>query len=143
MVSLAVFQNSFNFVTTLASQLSFPRILTVRTWAPPPPPPPHCLSRGNCRTAASSPPPKIVLDSLRVLEWDKLCDSVASFAATSLGKKAIKEQLWSLNKTYDHSLSLLQETNAIVEMYNYGAMVDFVPFHSSLVSLHLPSIPVQ
>lgn len=140
MVSLAVFQNSVNFVTTLASQLPFPRVLTVRTWAPLPP---HCLSRGNCRTASSSSPPKIALDSLRVLEWDKLCDSVAFFAATSLGKKAIKEQLWSLNKTYDHSLSLLQETNALVEMYNYGAMVDFVPFHSSLVSLHLPSIPVQ
>lgn len=34
--------------------------------------------------------PSIVLDSLRVLEWDKVCDSVASFAGTSLGKKATK-----------------------------------------------------
>lgn len=29
-------------------------------------------------------------DSLRVLEWDKLCDSVASFARTSLGREATK-----------------------------------------------------
>lgn len=28
--------------------------------------------------------------SLRVLEWDKLCDSVASFAGTSLGREAAK-----------------------------------------------------
>ena len=32
----------------------------------------------------------IRLDSLRALEWDKLCDSVASFARTSLGRQAIK-----------------------------------------------------
>lgn len=29
-------------------------------------------------------------DSLRVLEWDKLCDVVASFARTSLGREATK-----------------------------------------------------
>jgi len=29
-------------------------------------------------------------DSLRVLEWDKLCDVVASFATTSLGRQALK-----------------------------------------------------
>lgn len=29
-------------------------------------------------------------DSLRVLEWDKLCDVVASFARTSLGRQATK-----------------------------------------------------
>lgn len=32
----------------------------------------------------------IHFDSLRALEWDKLCDSVASFARTSLGRQAIK-----------------------------------------------------
>ncbi|CAN8243731.1 unnamed protein product [Cochlearia groenlandica] len=30
------------------------------------------------------------IDSLRVLEWDKLCDVVASFARTSLGRQATK-----------------------------------------------------
>ncbi|KAL3524499.1 hypothetical protein ACH5RR_017333 [Cinchona calisaya] len=75
----------------------------------------------------------IVLDSLRVLEWDKVCDSVASFAGTSLGKQAAEEQLWSLNKTYEESLRLLEETNAVVEMYKYGAVMDFVGIDSSLV----------
>ena len=34
-------------------------------------------------------------DSLRVLEWDKLCDCVASFARTSLGREATK--VWTLS----------------------------------------------
>ncbi|XP_071929480.1 uncharacterized protein [Coffea arabica] len=76
---------------------------------------------------------RIVLDSLRVLEWDKLCDSVASFAGTCLGKQASKEQLWSLNKTYEDSVRLLQETNAAVEMHKYGAMLDFVGIDTALV----------
>ncbi|XP_071911669.1 uncharacterized protein [Coffea arabica] len=76
---------------------------------------------------------RIVLDSLRVLEWDKLCDSVASFAGTCLGKQATKEQLWSLNKTYEDSVRLLQETNAVVEMHKYGAMLDFVGIDTALV----------
>lgn len=75
----------------------------------------------------------IVLDSLRLLEWDKLCDSVASFAGTCLGKRAIKKQLWSLNKTYEDSVRLLQETNAAVEMHKYGAMLDFVGIDTALV----------
>lgn len=32
--------------------------------------------------------PRVVYDSLRVLEWDKLCHSVSSFARTSLGREA-------------------------------------------------------
>ncbi|KAL0546625.1 hypothetical protein IC582_016537 [Cucumis melo] len=62
----------------------------------------------------------IRLDSLRALEWDKLCDSVASFARTSLGRQAIKAQLWSSNWTYEESLRLLDETNAAVEMHKHG-----------------------
>ncbi|KAH0688149.1 hypothetical protein KY284_018702 [Solanum tuberosum] len=69
--------------------------------------------------------PSVILDSLRVLEWDKLCDSVAAFAGTSLGKEALKEQLGYLNQTFEESLGLLEETNAAVEMNKYGAMVDF------------------
>lgn len=30
------------------------------------------------------------VDTLRVLEWDKVCDSVAGFASTSIGKDAVK-----------------------------------------------------
>ncbi|KAH0691645.1 hypothetical protein KY289_019003 [Solanum tuberosum] len=69
--------------------------------------------------------PSVILDSLRVLEWDKLCESVAAFAGTSLGKEALKEQLGYLNQTFEESLGLLEETNAAVEMNKYGAMVDF------------------
>ena len=32
-------------------------------------------------------------NSLRVLEWDKLCDSVSSFATTSFGREATKVSL--------------------------------------------------
>ncbi|CAL5213703.1 unnamed protein product [Lathyrus oleraceus] len=60
-------------------------------------------------------------DSLRVLEWDKLSDLVASFTTTSLGRHALKDQLWSQNQTYEDSLKLLEETNAAVEMHNHGS----------------------
>ncbi|XP_057442336.1 uncharacterized protein LOC130734057 isoform X2 [Lotus japonicus] len=60
-------------------------------------------------------------DSLRVLEWDKLCDLVATFATTSLGRQALKAQLWSVDRTYEESLKLLDETNAAVEMHKHGA----------------------
>ncbi|XP_062119927.1 uncharacterized protein LOC133834355 [Humulus lupulus] len=62
----------------------------------------------------------VYYDSLRVLEWDKLCDCVASFARTSLGREATKAKLWSLNQTYEESLRLLDETNAAVEMLKHG-----------------------
>ncbi|ESW13347.1 hypothetical protein PHAVU_008G188400 [Phaseolus vulgaris] len=61
-------------------------------------------------------------DSLRVLEWDKVCDLVASFATTSLGRQALKDQLWSLNQTFEESLALLEETNAAVEMHKHGTL---------------------
>lgn len=49
-------------------------------------------------TSSSSSAPTLICrsksktqtDSLRVLEWDKLCDVVASFARTSLGREATK-----------------------------------------------------
>ncbi|XP_034204088.1 endonuclease MutS2 isoform X3 [Prunus dulcis] len=73
-------------------------------------------------------------DSLRVLEWDKLCDSVASFARTSLGREATKAQLWYLNQTYEESLRLLDETNAAVEMRKHGACsLDFSGLNVVLV----------
>ncbi|TKY56408.1 Endonuclease MutS2 [Spatholobus suberectus] len=61
-------------------------------------------------------------DSLRVLEWDKLCDLVGSFATTSLGRQALKDQLWSLNQTFEESRALLEETNAAVEMHKHGTL---------------------
>ncbi|KAM4068542.1 hypothetical protein ACB094_12G020800 [Castanea mollissima] len=73
-------------------------------------------------------------NSLRVLEWDKLCDSVSSFATTSFGREATKAQLWTLNQTYEESLRLLEETNAAVEMYNHGGCrLDFTGIDVVLV----------
>ncbi|KAJ4726784.1 putative DNA mismatch repair protein MutS [Melia azedarach] len=63
---------------------------------------------------------KVIHDSLRVLQWDKLCDSVSSFARTSLGRQATQWQLWSVDQTYEDSLRLLDETNAAIEMQKHG-----------------------
>ncbi|KAI8565174.1 hypothetical protein RHMOL_Rhmol03G0240400 [Rhododendron molle] len=78
--------------------------------------------------------PSVVHDSLRLLEWDKLCDSVASFAGTSSGKQATKAQLWTLNQTYEESMRLLGETNAAVQMHNHGGCaMDFSGIDVGLV----------
>ncbi|CAL1365626.1 unnamed protein product [Linum trigynum] len=58
--------------------------------------------------------------SLIVLEWDKLCNLVASFASTSLGRQATLSQLWTLDNSYDDSLMLLQETNAALQLRSHG-----------------------
>ena len=34
--------------------------------------------------------PSVLHQTLRVLEWDKLCNSVSSFASTSLGRESIR-----------------------------------------------------
>ncbi|KAK4273808.1 hypothetical protein QN277_017134 [Acacia crassicarpa] len=86
------------------------------------------------RQPLAASPSSIHYDSLRVLEWDKLCDLVASFATTSLGREAVKAQLWSLNQTYDNSLRLLNETNAAVEMHKHGGCrLDFGHIDAPLV----------
>ncbi|KAK6155515.1 hypothetical protein DH2020_009763 [Rehmannia glutinosa] len=87
--------------------------------------------------SVNSDQPSVVLDSLRVLQWDQLCDCVASFAGTSLGKQATKEQLWNLDKAYESSIRLLEETEAAVEMHNYGAMMDFTGIDVDLVETGL------
>ncbi|KAL5568066.1 hypothetical protein UlMin_024641 [Ulmus minor] len=87
-------------------------------------------------------------DSLRVLEWDKLCDCVASFARTALGREATKAQLWSLNQTYEESLRLLDETNAAIEMQKHGGCsLDFTGINVILVQSAIRnarrSLPVE
>ncbi|KAL8139725.1 hypothetical protein V2J09_005746 [Rumex salicifolius] len=67
--------------------------------------------------------PTVMIDSLRVLGWNKLCDVVSSFARTSLGCEATKEQLWSLDQTYEESLRLLKETNAAVEIHKFNNVI--------------------
>ncbi|KAK2972814.1 hypothetical protein RJ640_028342 [Escallonia rubra] len=111
MLSLALFGNSCTAIATVAFTTTRPskRFTTQAFLNKPPPPLPNSTSH-----------PSVVLDSLRVLEWDKVCDSVASFAGTSLGQDATKAQLWSLGQSYTESLRLLEETNAAVEMHKYG-----------------------
>lgn len=47
----------------------------------------------------------------------------------------VQAQLWSLDKTYEESLRLLEETKAAVEMHNYGCSMDFTAIHVQSVSL--------
>ncbi|GAB2293906.1 hypothetical protein Dimus_028118 [Dionaea muscipula] len=78
----------------------------------------------------------VILNSLRVLEWDKLCDVVSSFAGTSLGRQATKEHLWwSLDQTYEGSLRLLEETSAAIEIHKYGdGIINFGGIDDQLVT---------
>lgn len=43
---------------------------------------------------------RVVYESLRVLEWDKLCHSVSSFARTSLGREATLVILFCFNALF-------------------------------------------
>ncbi|XP_021858703.1 uncharacterized protein [Spinacia oleracea] len=87
----------------------------------------------DCDDGESSKP-RVLLNSLRVLEWDKVSDAVSSFAGTSLGRVAAKEQLLSLDQTYEESLMLLRETNAAVEIRKHSdSSMDFTPIDVILV----------
>ncbi|CAA2955843.1 endonuclease 2 [Olea europaea subsp. europaea] len=110
----------FQFVT--------PRIFLCKNFSLAP-----AVSHSGNTSISNDSQPSVILDSLRVLEWDQLCDTVASFAGTSLGKQATKAQLWNLNKMFDESVKLLEETDAAVEMHKYGAMMDFSGIDISLV----------
>ncbi|KAL0321607.1 UNVERIFIED_CONTAM: hypothetical protein Scaly_2457100 [Sesamum calycinum] len=105
-------------------QFSTPRFLSKRIVA---------VAAASGDSSMNRDQPSVVLDSLRVLQWDQLCDCVASFAGTSLGKKAVKEQLWNLDKAYEDSVRLLEETSAAVEMQKYGAIMEFSGIDVSLV----------
>ncbi|RLN16113.1 endonuclease MutS2 isoform X1 [Panicum miliaceum] len=65
--------------------------------------------------------------SLRLLEWGKVCDAVASFAGTGHGRDATKKQLWEVEDvSYEQSQRLLQETEAAVWLLdNAGGAMDF------------------
>lgn len=86
--TVALFGNSANFI--LNSAFATPKIFSAPT---------RFIGfkvEASLQEYANQKLPSIVLDSLRVLEWDKVCDSVASFAGTSLGKKATKVFRFSL-----------------------------------------------
>ncbi|KAF6175818.1 hypothetical protein GIB67_003306 [Kingdonia uniflora] len=78
------------------------------------------ISQSLIETQKSSSSSSAINDSLRFLVWNKACDFVASFIGTSLGRQATKAQLLSLNQSFVESKRLLVETNAVVEMLNYG-----------------------
>ncbi|CAN6317896.1 unnamed protein product [Urochloa humidicola] len=65
--------------------------------------------------------------SLRLLEWGKVCDAVASFAGTAHGRDATKKQLREVEDvSYEQSRRLLQETEAAVWLLdNTGGAMDF------------------
>lgn len=72
--------------------------------------------------------PSVILDSLRVLEWEKLCDSVATFAGTSLGKEALKVN-FPCTFLLHFSLCLLDELTNYFSSFVYKLnvyMCDFV-----------------
>ncbi|XP_062205323.1 uncharacterized protein LOC133907323 [Phragmites australis] len=81
------------------------------------------LLRVRALAAASSPSAR----SLRLLEWGKVCDAVASFAGTSHGRDATKKQLLGVEDvSYEQSRRLLQETEAAVWLLdNAGGAMDF------------------
>ncbi|KAJ8760803.1 hypothetical protein K2173_021841 [Erythroxylum novogranatense] len=93
-----------------------------------------CSNSASTSTSTSSFGSTAHYNSLRVLEWDKFSDLVASFASTSLARQTVKAQLWSLNRTYEASLRLLEETNAAVEMQKHATCrLDFTSIDSLLV----------
>uniref|UniRef100_A0A0D9XLD2 DNA mismatch repair proteins mutS family domain-containing protein n=1 Tax=Leersia perrieri TaxID=77586 RepID=A0A0D9XLD2_9ORYZ len=64
--------------------------------------------------------------SLRLLEWGKVCDSVASFAGTAHGREATKAQLWEVEEvSYEQSRRLLYETEAAVRLIDSAGGMDF------------------
>ncbi|KAK8963529.1 hypothetical protein KSP40_PGU005971 [Platanthera guangdongensis] len=94
---------------------------------------PAAGENNNSKSAAVS-------DSLRLLEWDKVCELVSSFAGTQLGRETSKAQLWySPELCYEDSRMLLEETSAAIELINHGgggldfAGIDVVLVKSAIV----------
>ncbi|KAI3884208.1 hypothetical protein MKW92_006447 [Papaver armeniacum] len=104
--------------------------------------------QSNSKEISNHQRSSVLENSLRVLEWDKVCDCVASFAGTSLGREATKEQLWSLSQSYEESLNLLAETTAAIEMLKYrlGGLdftgIDVAKVKSALRSA-MRNMPIQ
>nr|XP_043631288.1 endonuclease MutS2 isoform X2 [Erigeron canadensis] len=73
--------------------------------------------------------------SRRVLEWDKVCDGVASFAGTSLGTQQTKAQLLESSSSFQESVRLLTETDAAVAMHTHHSslIMDFTSLRITLV----------
>nr|CAB3499180.1 unnamed protein product [Digitaria exilis] len=87
----------------------------------------HPLLRVRARAAGAASSQSPSARSLRLLEWGKVCDAVASFAGTAHGRNATKKQLWEVEDvSYEQSQRLLQETEAAVWLLdNAGGAMDF------------------
>eukprot|EP00267_Zea_mays_P055683 XP_020409064.1 uncharacterized protein LOC100382240 isoform X7 [Zea mays] len=90
-------------------------------------PHPRRLLRLRLRSLAASSSLSPSARSLRLLEWGKVCDAVASFAGTAHGRDATTKQLWEVEDvSYEQSQMLLQETEAAVLLLdNAGGAMDF------------------
>ncbi|XP_066386837.1 uncharacterized protein [Miscanthus floridulus] len=90
-------------------------------------PHPRRLLRLRVRSLAAASSLSPSARSLRLLEWGKVCDAVASFAGTAHGRDATKQQLWEVEDvSYEQSQRLLQETEAVVWLLdNAGGAMDF------------------
>ncbi|XP_074320378.1 uncharacterized protein LOC141657140 isoform X2 [Silene latifolia] len=127
MLSSSLFPNSISSISTKLTTIT-PKIKSTSTNFR------AILKPPNSAVSDTTEKPRVLLNSLRVLEWDKLCDAVSSFAGTSIGRQASKEQLEVLDQTYEESLRLLNETNAAVEIHKYSSgIMEFASIDALLV----------
>ncbi|CAN6323531.1 unnamed protein product [Urochloa humidicola] len=114
------------------------------TSAPAVRPRPRPLLRIRLRALAAGAAPSLSPSarSLRLLEWGKVCDAVASFAGTAHGRDATKKQLWEVEDvSYEQSQRLLQETEAAVWLLdNAGGAMDFSGLNSVAIESAIHSV---
>ncbi|CAN6287763.1 unnamed protein product [Urochloa humidicola] len=107
-------------------------------------PRPRPLLRIRLRALAAGAAPSLSPSarSLRLLEWGKVCDAVASFAGTAHGRDATKKQLWEVEDvSYEQSQRLLQETEAAVWLLdNAGGAMDFSGLNSVAIESAIHSV---
>uniref|UniRef100_A0A0D3HFH8 DNA mismatch repair proteins mutS family domain-containing protein n=1 Tax=Oryza barthii TaxID=65489 RepID=A0A0D3HFH8_9ORYZ len=80
--------------------------------------------------------------SLRLLEWGKVCDAVASFAGTPHGRETTKTQLWEVEDvSYEQSRRLLEETGAAVRLIDSaGGGIDFSGLDTVMEAMAIVSL---
>ncbi|CAM6048098.1 unnamed protein product [Sphagnum compactum] len=75
-------------------------------------------------------------ETMELLEWPRVCQSVADFCATALGKKELLEVLLEMSKTREESEALMQQTSAGVEIVSLlGGAFEFGALKTDVVKL--------
>ncbi|CAK9228909.1 unnamed protein product [Sphagnum jensenii] len=75
-------------------------------------------------------------ETMELLEWPRVCQSVADFCATALGKKELLEVLLEMRKTREESEALMQQTSAGVEIVSLlGGAFEFGALKTDVVKL--------